>query len=411
MRHTRPIVFFVLILPYGMSSGAATILLPFLLTRAGFSVAVTASVVAIGLIPNVTRSLLAPIIDVSLTLHRWYLISLVICAATVLLLTLVPIRQDTLPLIIAAAFLSQVGGNLQAVPVGGFMALTVAEQQKGRAGGWYQAGNLGGAGLGGGAGVWLATHLSTPMAGAFLCGAMMLAALSLRFVPPVPRTASGAPVRSRFRSIASDLVALVGSPTMLLVTVMVLSPIGIGAATNLWSAIAPDWRASADRVAFTTGVINGLASAAGCVAGGWCADRVGRWTAFFGAGLLMAAVAMAMELASRTPMMFSAGVLGYAFSQGVANAAFTALALYATGRGTAAATKYALLGSLGNIPVSYMTAFDGFAHDRWGAGGMLNAESWLGVAAVGLGLFALWKIRRASPTINAEAAERAEAIE
>jgi len=36
MRHARPILFFVLILPYGMSGGAATILLPFLLTRRGF---------------------------------------------------------------------------------------------------------------------------------------------------------------------------------------------------------------------------------------------------------------------------------------------------------------------------------------------------------------------------------------
>ena len=76
----------------------------------------------------------------------------------------------------------------------------------------------------------------------------------------------------------------------------------------------------------------------------------------------------------------------------MANAAFSALALHATGRGTAAATKYAILGSLGDIPVSYMTAFDGWAHDRWGAGGMLNAEAWLGIAAVCLGLLALWRM-------------------
>ena len=70
-------------------------------------------------------------------------------------------------------FLSQIGGNLLTVPVGGFMALTVAEQRKGRAAGWYQAGNLGGAGLGGGAGVWLVTHLSTPIAGGVICAAMI----------------------------------------------------------------------------------------------------------------------------------------------------------------------------------------------------------------------------------------------
>jgi hypothetical protein len=60
----------------------------------------------------------------------------------------------------------------------------------------------------------------------------------------------------------------------------------------------------------------------------------------------------------------------YALSQGLQNAAFSAVLLHVTGRG-AAATKYALRGSLGNLPVSYMTAFDGWAHDRFGAAGML----------------------------------------
>ena len=43
---THPVVFFFLVLPYGISSGFVSITLPFILTRVGFSVALAASIVA-----------------------------------------------------------------------------------------------------------------------------------------------------------------------------------------------------------------------------------------------------------------------------------------------------------------------------------------------------------------------------
>jgi hypothetical protein len=49
---TAPFVFFFLVLPYGMSSGFVSIALPFILTRAGLSVATAASIVATGVSAN-----------------------------------------------------------------------------------------------------------------------------------------------------------------------------------------------------------------------------------------------------------------------------------------------------------------------------------------------------------------------
>jgi hypothetical protein len=40
---TAPVIFFFLVLPYGISSGFVSITLPFILTRTGFSVAIAAS--------------------------------------------------------------------------------------------------------------------------------------------------------------------------------------------------------------------------------------------------------------------------------------------------------------------------------------------------------------------------------
>jgi hypothetical protein len=67
-----------------------------------------------------------------------------------------------------------------------------------------------------------------------------------------------------------------------------------------------------------------------------------------------------MAAIPRTPLTYSCGVLAYVFFGGVAYAAFSAVVLFAIGRG-AASTKYATLSSLGNLPVVYMTAADGWA--------------------------------------------------
>jgi len=157
---TDPITFFFLVLPYGISSGFVSVTLPFILTRAGFSVAAAASIVAIGVSANLWRFLWGPVADLTLTARRWYLLGLITAAGTLFLLGFIPLRPSQTALLIALVFVSQVAGTLIVLPVGGLMAHTVAEEAKGRAAGWYQAGNLGGTGIGGGAGVWLASHFS-----------------------------------------------------------------------------------------------------------------------------------------------------------------------------------------------------------------------------------------------------------
>jgi hypothetical protein len=59
---TTPGTFFLLVLPYGISNGFVSITLPFILTQAGFSVAIAASVVAVGLSANLWRFLWGPIV-------------------------------------------------------------------------------------------------------------------------------------------------------------------------------------------------------------------------------------------------------------------------------------------------------------------------------------------------------------
>ena len=387
---TAAFTFFFLVLPYGISNGFASITLPFILTQNGFPVATSASVVAIGLSANLWRFLWGPVADLTLTARRWYLIGLITSTATMILLGFMPFRQSGVSMLTAVVFISQVAATLIVLPVGGLIAHTVPDEEKGRAAGWYQAGNLGGTGIGGGAGVWLAAHFSKETAGDALGLAMMASAAALYFVSDV-RLVTGERISARLRILWLDIRDMTRAAIPLFTIVLVCSAIGAGAMNNLWSAVAPDWRAGPDTVAFVSGLLNGIVSAIGCVVGGWIADRVGRWWSYFGSGVAIAFVALVMAAAARTPAIYSAGVLVYAFFCGMAYAAFSAVVLSAIGRG-AASTKYATLSSLGNIPVIYMTALDGWVHDRFGTGWMLIAEAIAGVVCVALALLVLQKI-------------------
>ena len=388
---TEPSSLVFLVFPYGISVGFATVTLPFLLIQHGFSVAAAASITAVGISANILRFLWAPLIDLTLSLHKWYLIGISFCAVTLLLLCLIPLNNNSTGLLTAFVFLSQFAATFVVTPVGGFMAKTVAVEKKGRAGGWYQAGNLGGVGIGGGAGIWLSSHYSYQIAGVILSTAMLACAVVLYFVPQVYADKEST-LKDGFKILAIDIKNLFRSPVTVFTTVMILTPIGCGAASGIWSSVAADWHATADTVALVTGVLNGVVCAIGCVFGGWIADKLGKWWAFFGSGTLLAIVTLVMSLSNFTSINYVSGVLLYAFMLGFAWAAFSAIVLHAIGKGMAS-TRYALLSSIANIPPVYMTIFDGWLHDKYNITAMLWGETFLGLGFVIISFFILSQTR------------------
>jgi len=277
------------------------------------------------------------------------------------------------------------------------MAHTVADERKGRAAGWYQAGNLGGNGVGGG--VWRGAHMSRELAGSVLGFAMLLSTVALYFASDVGIVSAGERFRSRMRLLGRDLLAMVRMAIPLLTIVLVASPIGAGAMNNLWSAVADDWHASADIVALVTGVLNGIVAALGCILAGWIVDRFGPWIAYFGFGGVLAIITIVMGIIPRTPHAYQIGVLIYALFVGTNYAAFSAIVVHAIGKGVAS-TKYAFCQSLGNLPVVYMTALDGYVHDKYGPSWMLLTEAFAGIVCVVIGVLVLRAIlNRSMPDV------------
>ena len=174
--------------------------------------------------------------------------------------------------------------------------------------------------------------------------------------------------------VVRDLWGVVRARAGLLAVILCFLPIGSGAASGLWSAVAGDWRASADVVALVTGVFGGIVSAVGCLIGGWICDRMDRKAAYVVYGVLQALCAVGMALAPRTESTYVIFTSVYALITGLTYAGFSAFVLEAMGLG-AAATKYSLFASLSNMPIWYMTIIDGKAQSRWGSGGMLVTEA------------------------------------
>jgi MFS transporter, PAT family, beta-lactamase induction signal transducer AmpG len=371
-----------LIVPFGAMGGYLSVAIAYQLTQAGVSVEQVAELVALSYIPHTWKFLWAPVADTTLSRKTWYLLAGLVSAVGIFVTGAVPADAQSLPLLYAAVLVSNVAVTFLAMATESLMVYNTTPELQGRAGGWFQAGNLGGYGLGGGAALWLAQSLPEPwMAGAALAAACALCAAALWFVPeppPMPRTGHYARM---LVEVLKDLWQVARARAGILALLICFLPIGSGAASNLWAAVADDWHATANTVALATGVLNGIVSALGCLLGGYGSDRMDRKTAYALYGLLMAMCAVAMAFAPRTEAMYVVFTLMYALIQGLTYAGFTAVVLETIGLG-AAATKYNLYASLSNMPIAYMTLVDGWAHTRWGAAGLLNVEAAIGVLGI-----------------------------
>ena len=374
-----------LILPFGVMGGYVIVALAYLYAQAGIPVAQVAALVAVSVVPHTWKFFWAPLVDATFSRKKWYLMANVVSAIGILATGFVPVKAASLPSLSAVILVSNFAVTFLGMATDSLMAYATPAELKGRASGWFQAGNLGGMGIGGGLGLWLAQHLPAQwMACAILAGACLLCCFGLAFLPEPESTIREATLRRTFVNLFQDVWSVARSRRGFVALFLCFLPIGSGAASNLWSAVAGDWHATADTVALVTGVLGGVLSGLGCLLGGWICDRMDRKAGYVFYGVLQAVCAVGMAFAPRTQAMFILWTCLYAVITGLTYAGFTAFVLEAIGTG-AAATKYNLFASLSNAPIYYMTLVDGWAYARRGGAGMLNTEA--AICLLGMMLF------------------------
>lgn len=380
----HPVVYSVLYFPFGALGGFVTVALTFLGTKHGLSITESSFLGAAQLCISYLKWTWAPVVDITLNPKKWYWIAVGTSSIAALALASVPLSKETLPLMIGIVAAGAVVNSIVGMAVESLMAAATPVEQQGKVGGWFQVGNLGGNGVGGGIGLVLLERLDHPwMAGTALGISFLLCGLALRFLPSPDAHRREGGVAGALRGVASDIGGLAKSKGGLLAAILCFLPVGTGAASGVLTQakVAASWGAGSDQVAILQGVLAGVIMAAGCLAGGWICDRLHPRRAYVAAGLLLAGLALGMSLSPHNIAMFIGWSMAYNFGVGIAYTAFTATVLNAMGQGSAA-TKYNLYASLSNFPIWWLGLLLAWVAENHDANRMLQAEAVLGVVGV-----------------------------
>jgi MFS transporter, PAT family, beta-lactamase induction signal transducer AmpG len=385
VRGAAPAWFGLLSLPGGVAQGFVSVSLAYVLRQHGASVAAIAGLVSLNLLPQTCRFVFGPVVDMSLTAKRWYLICVGAIVAGFVVMGFAPLTPAGMPLLSGLALLLGIVASAGAAALAAIVAQTVPHARRGSVAGWLQTGGLGGVGLGGGAGLWLSVHAGGPAVAALTLAAACLACILPVLGVRTPSTSTGHGLQVQALGLGRDLCALLRTRQGALAALVVTIPASLGAAANLFPAVAGDWRASADLVAVVTGVLGGLATLPGCILGGYLCDRFARRIVYIWAAIACAAGEAAMAWAPHTPAWFAGMVMANALLLGIGFAAVAAVIFECLGP-RAAATTASLLGSLSNVPVVAMTAIVGVVQTRHGSSAMLLTEA--GAAVVSIAAYA-----------------------
>ena len=382
VRMPHPVVWMILYLPFGALGGYVSVALTNQASDHGISISDAALLIGAQMLMNWLKWLWAPIVDISLTPRAWYVISTLASAVGVVAMSMVPLDNAHLGLLVAIVAAANLINTMVGMSVEAMIGHAPAHQF-GRISAWFQAGNLGGAGFGGGLGLYLLKNLIAPwMSGAIMAALFVACCFFLRYTPVVPASHKGKSVGRAVGGVVKDLGRMVKSRGGLLAAILCFLPIGTGAAAGVLTqdAVAGFWNAT-DEVAWVQGVLAGAVTAVGCFVGGYACERARPQRVYAAFGIFLAIVAVGMAVAPHRPIDYVVWNLVYSFGVGLTYSAFTAVVLDAMGAGSGA-TKYNIFASLANFPIWWLGLLLALVADKYGARSMLLTEAALGVIGV-----------------------------
>ena len=154
---------------------------------------------------------------------------------------------------------------------------------------------------------------------------------------------------------------------------------------GLLPALARDYGVSGAQVAWINGVGGALLTTAGALSAALIPVRVRAPIAYIGAGLANAGTLALLWLGPQRPAIYFAGTVLYLVTIGAAYALFTGVELEFLGAsGKSGSSRFAIINSLGNLPVVYMTWLDGRGYAHWGPRGMPAIDALVSAAGVSL---------------------------
>jgi len=415
-RRTRPWLFGITGIPYGVGGSFVSAVMPFVAKRAHFSLKDIGWFFALLFWPTVVQFLYAPIVDVGLKRKHWFLVVSVVGAACFAGAIATPIDTHR-NAFLALAFFGQLLTGLTGSCNGGLLALTILDDERGKASGWLNVGNL----SGGAAAAWLTLVLLANDVDKVWVGiiyAVMIVVPGLAILTVDEPAGERRTWRQVFGDMWREVRAVLSSKQGLTGFALCMSPVGTAALSQFFPGMQDAFHASDRSVEIVTGVGASLLTAVGAGVGGWLCDAYNRRTMYLTSGVLTAVCGVAMALAPYTDDGFLWSALAYSLVTGFCYSAFTSVVLETIGDGgRAASTRYALFVAAGNFAIWYV----GLGETRFGGsqvasdgtevpvvGDVITCDVVLNLVGVAVLAFAFWKLgafgrRRAGALPRAEA--------
>jgi MFS family permease len=343
-------------IPYGVYGAFTATLLPYLFSNAKISLQDIGWYGTATLLPTWFNFVYAPVVDLGMRRRSWLVLMATLSAACLGAAIMQPL-PDGKVMFAVYTFVGQVLNGLISAANGGLMATTLDDHERGKAGGWYNAGNLGGGALGAGLILFLLDRLPRPVIAGLLIAVTILPALAALVIDEAerPKVDAAEHMKAMLRDVWKTARSRPGWTGML----FCISPVGTAALLNYFAGMANDFHAAKWTITLVNGWLNGLITALGSVLGGLLCDRMDRRNAYLLSGVLTAFVGIGMALAPLNGTTYAVGVCVYFFVAGFCYAAFSAVVLEAVGKaGASASAQYSLFVAAGNVAISYVGLID-----------------------------------------------------
>jgi PAT family beta-lactamase induction signal transducer AmpG len=389
--HERPWLFGLLVAPMAvLSNGIISGVLSYLLRQQGVGIGRSSGIISLLVLPQTIYFLWSPITDFWIRRRTWLMIGAVAAALT-MAAAFHGRRLDT-PLAVTLMFISACCGQIVVASCGGMMGTLRNEVGRRRASSSYQAGSLAFGALGIFILAMLAERMGMGPLGWIAAVLIALPAFAALAAPERPRE-QGMTFKQTRACIKEDFKSTFLRWRAVPYTLLMVFPMGSGAAIGLFPGIAQDYHVSGQQMAWMNGMAGALLMAAGSLAATLIPARIRASVGYLSVCSVNAVTLVVLWLGPLNQTTYFIGSTLYLFTIGTCYAMFTAVVLEFLGQsGKSGCGRYSIINSLGNIPVAYMTALDGRGGRIWGARGVAGTDAVVG--AIGAAILLTYFLTR-----------------
>lgn len=387
----RPWLFAFLIAPMAvLSNGLIGGILAYLLRKQNVSLGEAASLVALLNLPQTIYFLWSSITDFWMRRRTWLFFAAVASAIGIV----IAFQRSHLAShsAIVLIFLSACCCQLVVASCGGMMGTLHSEVNRRRASSFYQSGSLAFGALALFVLAFLSDRFSYATLG-WITAAMIVLPSGFALAAPESGVLTEHTLRRTLARIWKEFKDTFFQWRAIPYTLMVLAPMGSGAMIQLLPGLAADYHITGHQVAWINGLAGSLLCAGGALAATLIPTRIRATIAYPLAGLANAVTLCILFFDPLQPRVYLIGAMLFLFTIGGCYALFTAVVLEFLGNsGKSGSGRYAIINSIGNIPVAYMVFMDGRGYAHWGTRGMPGTDIVLGgtVALLLLLYFSTW---------------------